>query len=196
LLLVAHTVPVIPHIEPYHIATLPVPRLGEEIEARVHGLIQEASELRSRFQTELETATCEFFEAAGLPELYQIRWHSQSRDLGFVVHGINTTLLRALNFAPRFTSILKKLHSVPHQSLGEICSHAQLSRGVRFKRIDCEPEHGARLVGQRQAFWLRPEGRWISPHHAPREIFATDETVLVAAQGTLGAILLSQGATL
>ena len=61
-----------------------------------------------------------------------------------------------------------------------------MSRGVRFKRIDCEPEYGARLVGQRQAFWLRPEGRWISPHYAPHGIFATDETVLIAAHGTLG----------
>ena len=42
---------IIPHIEPHHIANLPVPRLGEEIEARVHRLIQEAAELRSRFQT-------------------------------------------------------------------------------------------------------------------------------------------------
>ena len=177
---------IIQHIEPHHIAALPVPRLGEEIETRVHRLIQEAAELRSRFQTELETATLEFFEAAGLPELYEIRWHSQTRDLGFVVHGLNTTSLRALNFAPRFASILEKLNSVPHQSLGEICRHGQLSRGVRFKRIDCEPKHGVRLVGQRQAFWLRPEGRWISPRHAPGEIFATDETVLVAAHGTLG----------
>jgi hypothetical protein len=150
---------VIPHIEPYHIATLPVPRLGEEIEGRVHGLVQEAAELRPKFQTEIETATCAFFEAAGLPELYQIRWHSQPRDLGFVVHGLNTTALRALNFAPRFTGILKKLRSVPYKTLGELCAHGQLSSGVRFKRIDCDPEHGVRLIGQRQAFWLRPEGR-------------------------------------
>jgi hypothetical protein len=177
---------VIPHIEPYHIATLPVPRLGEEIEARVHRLIQEAAELRSRFQTALELATCEFFEAAGLPELYQIRWHSQPRDLGFVVHGLNTTALRALNFAPRFTNILKKLQSVPYKALGELCANGQLSSGVRFKRIDCDPEHGVKLIGQRQAFWLRPEGRWISPRHAPPGVFVTDETIMVAAQGTLG----------
>jgi type I restriction enzyme S subunit len=177
---------IIQHIEPHHIATLPVPRLGEEIEARVHRLIQEAAELRSRFQTALELATCEFFEAAGLPELYQIRWHSQPRDLGFVVHGLNTTALRALNFAPRFTNILKKLQSVPYKTLGELCGNGQLSSGVRFKRIDCDPEHGVKLIGQRQAFWLRPEGRWISPRYTPPGVLVTDETIMVAAQGTLG----------
>ena len=32
----------------------------------------------------------------------------------------------------------------------------------------------------------RPEGRWISPRHAPSDIFVEDETILIAAQGTLG----------
>jgi type I restriction enzyme S subunit len=36
---------VIPHIEPYHIATLPVPRLDEEIEVRVHGLYTGSSRI-------------------------------------------------------------------------------------------------------------------------------------------------------
>jgi hypothetical protein len=177
---------IIQHIEPHHIASLPVPRLGNELEERVHRLIQEAAQLRSRFQAELEIATRECFEVAGLPELYRIRWHDQSRDLGFVVHGLNTTSLRALNFVPRFTSIVKQLQSVRYKTLGELCTHGQLSSGVRFKRIDCDPEQGVKLIGQRQAFWLRPEGRWISPRHAPPGIFVKDETVMIAAQGTLG----------
>ena len=42
---------IIQHIEPHHIANLPVPRLGEKIETRVHRLIQEAAELSdSRLQ--------------------------------------------------------------------------------------------------------------------------------------------------
>jgi hypothetical protein len=177
---------IIQHIEPHHIANLPVPRLGDELEARVHRLIQEAAKLRSRFQTELDTATCEFFKAAGLSELNQIRWHSQPRDLGFDVHGLNVISLRALNYAPRYTDIIKKLQSVSFKTLGELCAQGQLSSGVRFKRIDCDPEHGVKLIGQRQAFWLRPEGRWISPRHAPPGVFVRDETVMVAAQGTLG----------
>jgi type I restriction enzyme S subunit len=123
---------ILQHIEPRHITTLPVPRLGEEIEARVHRLIQEAAELRSRFQAEIEIATCEFFEAASLPELYQIRWHSHSRDLGFVVHSLSTTSLRALNYTPRFRDVVGRLKSIPHKSLGEICRYGQLNRGIRW----------------------------------------------------------------
>ena len=37
---------IIQHIEPYHIANLPVPRLGKKLEASVHKLVQEAAEAR------------------------------------------------------------------------------------------------------------------------------------------------------
>lgn len=38
---------IIQHIEPEHIANLPVPRLGEKIERQVHDLVQQAAEKRS-----------------------------------------------------------------------------------------------------------------------------------------------------
>jgi type I restriction enzyme S subunit len=39
---------IIQHIEPHHIANLPVPRLGEKIETRAHTLVQKAAEERTR----------------------------------------------------------------------------------------------------------------------------------------------------
>ena len=72
-------------------------------------------------------------------------------------------------------------------SLGEICRGGDLQRGlIRFKRIDCEPAYGVKLVGQRELFWWEPEGRWISSLELPAEVFMKDETVLIAARGTLG----------
>jgi type I restriction enzyme S subunit len=43
-----------------------------------------------------------------------------------------------------------------------------------------------KLIGQKELFWLQPEGRWISPAFAPPDIFIEDETILLASQGTLG----------
>jgi hypothetical protein len=45
--------------------------------------------------------------------------------------------------------------------------------------------HGVRLLGQRQAFWNRPEDRWIKDPDDPG-IFATDETIMVTGQGLIG----------
>lgn len=174
------------HIEPDHIADLPVPRFDAKLEDRIHRMVEISARLRARFQAGLVTATEDLFNSVGLSEMIDLRWHQQDRDLGFEVEGVGPTTLRALNFTPRAQRLVAKLGSVQTKTLGEICVGGQLSRGVRFKRIDSDSSHGVQLVGQRQAFWLRPEGRWISATETPDEVFAEDETILIAAQGTLG----------
>ena len=174
------------HLEPANIAGLLVPRFGDDIEHRIHVLIEDAAALRASFQSSVVTATADLFASAGLPQLADLSWHDQERDIGFTVPRLLPLSIRALNFAPRAQRLLEILRSVPHRSLGEICANGKLGSGVRFKRIEADQVHGVRLVGQRQGFWLRPDGRWISPRHAPTGIFADDETVMVAAQGTLG----------
>ncbi|WP_030578092.1 methylation-associated defense system restriction endonuclease subunit S MAD5 [Streptomyces anulatus] len=174
------------HIEPHHIAGLPVPRLGAELEGRIHDLVEECARLRAEFQSSLVSATEDFFTSVDLPELIDVRWHQQERDLGFEVPSVGATSLRALNFAPRARQLAEKLALAPNARLGDICSGGQLGSGTRFARVESNPEHGVQLIGQRQGFWLRPEGRWISAAHAPVGIFASDETIMIAAQGTLG----------
>lgn len=176
----------IQHLEPEHIADLPVPRLGSAVEEEIHGCVQAAADLRAQFQAGVNAATRDLFESAGLPELLDLRWHDRSRDSGFTVQSLSSTTLRAMNLSPRMESIVGQLASVPHRTLGEICEDGYLGSGARFARVDSDPEHGVKLIGQRQGFWVRPEGRWINPAMAPRDIFAADETVMIASQGTLG----------
>jgi hypothetical protein len=178
---------IVQHIEPHQIAGLPVPRLGDTIEKEIHGCIQAAADLRTRFQAGVTAATRDLFESAGLPELLDLRWHDQPRDIGFAVESITPTTLRALNLTPRMERIVGKLASAPHRKLGDICAGGQLSRGNRFIRIDSQPGFGFRLIGQRQGPWLRPEGRWVALSQAVLDdIRASDESVLVCARGTLG----------
>ncbi|MEU6306963.1 methylation-associated defense system restriction endonuclease subunit S MAD5 [Streptomyces chartreusis] len=179
---------IIQHIEPHHIADLPVPRFGEEVENHIHDLVEEAAQLRSEFQSGLQEATRDLFTTGGLEKLLDLRWHEQPRDLGFTQRGLTPTTLRALNYQPRARRIIDELHKVNHVPLGDICKDGQLSRGLRFTRVDgaVDPHISYQLVGQRQAFWLRPEGRWVSKGKTPKAVLALDETILVAARGTLG----------
>jgi hypothetical protein len=174
------------HIEPHHVANLPVPRIGDVTEARIDDLITEAMALRESFEVAIASATRDLFTSAGLSDILDFDWHYQQRDLDFTISRASATTLRALNFSPRARQIFARLSSVPHRTLGEICEGGILRTGARFKRFDADPPHAVRLIGQRQAFWLRPEGRWINPHRAPSDIRQVDETVLIAAHGTLG----------
>lgn len=177
---------IIQHIEPHHLVDLPVPRLDNALERKIHDLVEESARLRAAFQAGLVAATEDFFQSVGLPELIDYRWHDEEPDLGFVVHGVTPVTLRALNFRPRAQRLIDILRSVPGTTLGEVSEGGTLRTGARFKRIDADEEFGVRLVGQRQAFWVRPEGRWISAAAAPSDILQEDETILVAAHGTFG----------
>ncbi|SPT60108.1 methylation-associated defense system restriction endonuclease subunit S MAD5 [Actinomadura madurae] len=175
------------HIEPAHLTDLPIPRLDEKTEHQIDGLFHEAMMRRSRFQAGVTEATRDFFESAGLPELIDLRWHDQPRDVGFYASSVSSKTLRALNLSPRAHRILERLKSVPHRTLGNICANGALGRGNRFTRVDSSPGRGLRLVGQRQVFWMNPEGRWILLKDAEAELVrARDEAILVASQGTLG----------
>ncbi|WP_344341038.1 methylation-associated defense system restriction endonuclease subunit S MAD5, partial [Streptomyces rhizosphaericus] len=174
------------HIEPHHLADLPVPRFGGDLEQQIHDLVEEGAHLRAAFQAGLDTATEDLFHSVGLPELIDHRWHDTERELGFAESRWSSVSLRALNYSPRVRRLLDAIGSVEHTTLGEVCETGQLASGVRFKRIDADPDHGARLLGQRQGFWARPEGRWISLAAAPAGVRAEDETVMIASQGTLG----------
>lgn len=177
----------IPHLEPVHIADLPVPRFDRGTEEEIHGYVQAAADLRAQFQAGVTAATRDLFVSVGLPELANFRWDHEPRDTGFQVTRLSQTTLRALNLTPRSGRILDKLRSVPHRTLGEICAYGQLGRGGRFARIDSDADHGYRLIGQRQGSWLRPEGRWVAVKPAELDVIrAQDESVLVASQGTLG----------
>lgn len=177
---------IIQHIEPHHIADLPVPRLDSDIEENAHRDIVEAARLRSEYQEQVKQATQLLFRSVGLQDITAQEWHNMGSDLGFSHVVRSPESLRALNFNPRLETCLAKLSQANHMLLGEICRGGKLRSGLRFKRIDCEPELGVKLVGQRELFWLEPEGRWIAAAHAPEDIFVDDETILIAAQGTLG----------
>jgi hypothetical protein len=177
---------IIQHIEPHHIAVLPVPRLGDDFEKAVHSNITLAASLYSEYQVQVKQATEKLFSSVGLRDITAQEWHEMGPDLGFSHAITSSESLRALNFNPRLNAIFTKLSHQKHLSLGDICNGGDLQRSSRFKRIDSNSELGVRLVGQRELFWLQPEGRWIAKNYVPNDVFVKDETIVIAAQGTLG----------
>lgn len=176
----------IKHIEPHHVGAVEVPRLGEVFEDRIGKEIDESLKLLDSYERNVREATNALFESVGWPDVSAHEWHADGPDLGFVIHGPSVRSLRALNFNPRYTALVDRIKRGSWRSLGELCIPSGLQRGGRFKRIDASPEHGTMLVGQKQLFWLKPEGRWIVRRGADSDLFVPAGTVLVPAQGTLG----------
>ncbi len=176
---------VITHLEPKHFADLLVPRLGETIEQKAHDLVDESAALLAKYQANLSEATELYFDAVDLKDITPSEWHSWGSDLGFAVTaGVQS--FRALNFNPRLNRLCERIKKGRWKPLAELCLDGTLKSGPRFKRIDADPEYAYQLIGQKQIFWLRPEGRWIAKKSVGTEVLVPDGAILVAAQGTLG----------
>jgi hypothetical protein len=177
---------IIQHIEPEHLADLPVPRLDDRLERQAHERVSQGAKLRCEYQRQIELATKTLFTAVGLNDISSGRWHSGNPDLGFARKLDSPASLRALNFNPRFQQICDTIRSKSWRPLGELCKPGTLKRGGRYKRIDAEPEYSYQLVGQKEIFWVRPEGRWIAKKSVGNDVLVEPGTTLVAARGTFG----------
>jgi type I restriction enzyme S subunit len=176
---------IIQHIEPEHIAGLPVPRLDPSVEKEIHDLVQEATTALVEYQRLLGKATGTFFESVGLRDISSHEWHSWGSDLGFS-RSPSQYSLRALNYNPRFERLCANIKSNSWVQLSEICKPGSLRRGDRFKRIESDEDHGCRLISQKQIFWLYPIGRWVSRPSVEPTAKVNENTILIAARGTLG----------
>ena len=175
---------IIQHIEPEHIAHRPVPRLNTGVEEQAHDHVLEAATLRAQHQSQLQQATKRLFEAVGLQDITSGSWHAGDPALGFLRKIESPTSLRALNFNPRYQELISSVRARSHRSLGQLCIAGTLKRAGRYKRIDAEPEYAYRLIGQKEVFWLRPEGRWVAKKSVGDDLLVEPGTTLVAAQGT------------
>jgi hypothetical protein len=177
---------IIQHIEPEHIRDIPVPRLGEKLELQVNDLVEESSRLRTHYRSLMSAATREVFSSCGFQDVSPSEWSKSGPDLGFEVPKAWTGSLRALNFNPRFESLCARIRTVEHKELEQLCVSGTLHRGGRYKRVDAAPEFGVELIGQKQLFWLRTDGRFLARRFLSPEVYVEPGCVLIAAQGTLG----------
>jgi hypothetical protein len=178
---------IIQHIEPAHIADLPVPRFEDTFEAKVNKLIQGAAEDLSESSQLMSAATATLLASIGRKDLRDDLWHADRRALGWADTAVSSESLRALNYDPRAAEIRHSIESGDHSKLGTLCDPAQFKGKIIFTRIDADPEHGVMLLGQRNAFHLRPEGRWISRKSiAGLGLVVPPGTTLIPSHGTLG----------
>jgi hypothetical protein len=177
---------IIQHIEPEHLATLPVPRLGTAIESSAARMVDEASQLLTAYQTQIVAATEKFFSTVALRDINAAEWHQLGRDLGFEQTFPFEPSFRPLNFSPRFKIVCDRIMSKSWKALGDLCMPGTLKRAGRYQRVDADREFGYQLIGQRELFHLRPEGRWIARKSVGEDVFLSEGTIAVAARGTLG----------
>lgn len=180
---------IIQHIEPGHIADLPVPRFESAFEDMVHAKVEEAATTLSKHQDLLDRATDLLFRLADVPNPSAAEWRASTEDLGFEVGSYELEPLRAWNHSRKVRNIIDTIERGDYSVLADVVDLDWIRWRVMFKRIDADQENGIEVISQKPLFQLFPEGRWISKkyllNHSPRYV-VPDRTIIVAKQGTLG----------
>lgn len=182
---------IIQHIEPNHIADLPVPRLGQ-IEKQVHDLVQEAANLRTKASEAVDDAMRALQQAAGMVGLHD----HVSSGVGFGVRAVSSS-----NLIKRMDAVF---HSPFHSEAVAVVSASSVGATTvekiaesivepkRFKRVQIEDEEfGIPMFGTTALMWANPQPSFLTPKtmRGIDELIVDKKTVLIPRSGQVSGII-------
>ncbi|MCM1569106.1 MAG: restriction endonuclease subunit S [Roseburia sp.] len=189
---------VITHIEPEHLAAIPIPNATQEIKESIHKLVVQSYELRDQSNKLIDEATGLLKKELHLPELYEF----------------DTTGKKPVNtFTVKLSEMYGRVDASYHIPLADaIVSHMEkfsgeitkmgdprisnkiILAGV-FKRTYVDEEYGYPFLGGKEITQLNPETeKYLSKsiHRAryEKELRVSENTILVSDRGTIGTVAL------
>ena len=183
---------IVQHIEPGHIADLPVPLAPEAVQEEAHRLVTEAADLRTGASAELRAVVRAIEEAAGLPPL-DVRCGGARPD---------TSLVKASALSARMDGLF---HSQYHQSALEpllrLPAGGRTTVGIladrvfwppMFKRIRVEdPRYGVPFFGTSALMRADPDASYLLSRRTAGfdGLFVDETTVLIPRSGQLSGII-------
>jgi type I restriction enzyme, S subunit len=180
---------IIQHLEPSHIADLPVPRLGDALEQKIHDLIYSAAQKRSiasAKKTEAIRTLYEEFELQVIPPT-----ESPTDFATFTVNKSQMLRLDAFNYSPKSLLAANELSNCCNVSkkLGDI---AQVFTPGIFKRVYAgESSFGYPYFSGSELFQIAPEPRGFLSKKVPNieNYLVNKDWLLVQDAGQTGGLI-------
>lgn len=191
---------VITHIEPEHLATVPIPDAPQELKKKINDLIVRSFELRDESNEMLDRATALLIAELHLPDI-------STFDVDFYKKGapVNTFSVKLSDMAGRLdasyhvpivnaiTAHLKK-YAEEVTAIGDKRVSEEVILPGRFKRVYVDEGYGCVLIGGKQLYELDPSGRKYlsSTKHSKllKRLEVHEDTTLITRSGTIGKVAL------
>lgn len=174
----------IKHIEPEHIANLPVPRLGKKVEQAAHELIDEAAKLRDQAAAAQRDAISRVQELLGWKGIPATN----------ITEAASSALQRRLDAFHHTTRVVGAREALARRAairLGDkVESVFEPNRGPRLKVDD--PAFGVPFLSSSEVFRLDPVGEYsISTRRTPHldKLLVSERDLLLPRSGQLGGII-------
>ena len=184
---------VIEHIEPEHLANLPLPVSSENLRQRIHELIVRSYELRDESNELIDEAERILIDELHLPPIEDFR----CEKIFFVKLGDLRGRLDASYHAPIVQRIVDHLRV--HAAEVTTIADSRISKEVilpgRFKRVYVDEGHGVPFFGGRSIGELDPsDKKYLSlTQHDKKirdELTIREKMILITCSGTIGDVAL------
>jgi len=192
---------VISHIEPEHLATVPIPNASPIIKAEINRLIMDSFRLRDESNELLVKAESILVDELKLPPLEEMEQERFDKSVEFRNFSVKLSeldnRLEASYHLPLVKSIIKYLQTNSKEVT--TISDKRISKKIilpgRFKRVYVEEGQGTVFFGGKQIFELDPSNKkYLSlKHHSKRikdELSLKENMIMVTCSGTIGKTVL------
>ena len=188
---------VITHIEPEHLATIPIPDAPKEIKERIHNLIVESFKLRDESNKLIDQATTLLIDELKLPPISEFKQNNIKNSANVNAFSVKLSNLAgrvdASYHLPIVDKIIEHLKKYAKEvtTIGDERISKQIILAGVFKRTYVEEEYGYPFLGGKEITQLSPKTeKYLSkPIHKKRyekELKVTENTILVTDRGTIG----------
>ena len=183
---------IVQHIEPKHIADLPVPLAPDAIQEEAHRLVDEAAGLRTGASAELRAVIREIEQAAGLAPL-AVRYDAPRPDTSLVKASALGGRMDALFHSNYHQSALQPLLRLPeHQriTVGKLASRVFWPPMFKRIRVD-DRRYGVPFFGTSALMRAEPDSSYLLSRRTSGfdDLFVDEKTVLLPASGQLNGII-------
>jgi type I restriction enzyme S subunit len=194
---------VIDHIEPEHLANVPIPNAAKELKEAIHNLIVESYDLRDKSNDLIDEAQALLYKELQLPNINTIKGLNYAENKGFQNYVVKASQLNGRldgsYHIPEARELIDMIsrHAKLTASLNDKKFTKQISVGNRFKRIYVDKNNGVPYLNGKSICQLDPNGcqkKYLSlAQHEDRiieQLTIKKNTILITCSGTLGKVVL------
>ena len=193
---------VIDHIEPEHLANVPIPNAPKELKEAIHNLIVESYDLRDKSNDLIDEAQELLYKELQLPDISTIKGMNYAENKGFQNYVVKASQLNGRldgsYHIPEVKEIIKaiSLNATEVTTLGDPRISSDIILPGRFKRIYVDKEHGVPFFGGRNLFHLNSSSiKYLSKQQVIGDFKRSTEiktnTLLIPARGGIGKCIIA-----
>lgn len=191
---------VITHIEPEHLATVPIPDAPEEIKKRINDLIVASYALRDESNALIDKASALLKEELHFPDIHDFDVALYKKDAGVDTFSVKLSKTAGRVDASYHVPIVDAIVSHMKQYAEEVTTvgDKRVSKEVilppRFARVYVDEGYGSVLIGGKQIFELDPSGKKYLSKTKHKDLMkkleVVQNTILITRSGTIGKMVL------